>query len=289
MNSLSTELAYVRSVAERSLTLTREQETELARRFRDSGDAHAADVLVRAHLRLVIVTALKYRNYGVPVSELVAEGNCGLVTALSKFDPERAIRFSTYAKHWVRAYVLAHALCASSVVGGGTGLVRRQLYFKLRRERARITALLGEGAAADEALARRLNLSVERLRLLLESIDVRSVSLDAPSGRDQPLSLGDTLVANGQDPEQRYFQARQEDVATSAVASALQSLDARERYIVERRLMAAPSEELSLAEIARTMGVSRERARQLEERAKQKLGRCPAIQHNSYLLEWFAD
>jgi RNA polymerase sigma-32 factor len=289
MNSLSTELAYVTSVAGRSPALTGEQETELARRFRDSGDARAADLLVRAHLRLVIIIAVKYRHYGVPVSELVAEGNCGLLTALSKFDPERAVRFSTYAKHWVRAYVLAYALRASNAVGRRTGLVRPQLFFRLRRERARVAALLGEGAAADEALALRLNVNVDRLRRLLDSLEVRSVSLDAPAGSDHQPSLADTLVADGPDPEERFFQRQRKDAATSAVAIALQSLDARERYITERRLMAAPSEELSLAELARTLGVSRERVRQLEERAKQKLGRCPAIHRNSGLLEWFAD
>jgi RNA polymerase sigma-32 factor len=288
MNSWSTELAYVARVAKLSPSLTGEEETELARRFRDSKDARAADMLVRAHLSLVIVIALKYRHYGVPVSELVAEGNCGLVTALSKFDPERAVRFSSYAKHWVRAYVLAYALRASSPVGRRTGLVRPQLFFLLRRERARIAALLGEGATADEALAQRMNVNVDRLRSLLDSLDARSVSLDAPAHGDQQSSLVDTLSASGTDPEERYFHHQRQDLAISAVAVALQVLDTRERFIAERRLMAAPNEELSLAEIARTLGVSRERVRQLEGRAKEKLGRCPAIHRNPQLLEWFA-
>lgn len=288
MTNLTAELAYVSSVANRSPNLTRDEEIDLARRFRDSGDQRAADMLVRAHLRLVIALAVKYRHYGVGVTELVAEGNCGLVVALSKFDPERGIRFSTYAKHWIRAHMLGHVLRSHTIVSAKSGLVRSRLFFKLRRERARVTALFGEGGAADDELAQRVNLSVERVRYLLGCLDVRGVSLEAPSGRDPNKRVVDTLPS-GDDPEQRYFDDQRQDAAASAVATALGALDARERFIAERRIMAAPSEELSLSEIGRTFRISRERARQLEMRAKEKLGRSPAIQRNSHLLEWLAD
>ena len=288
MNSLSADLSYVTSVAGRSAILTREEESELARRFRDSGDRRAADTLVRAQLRMVIVVALKHRHYGIAVSELVAEGNCGLVVALSKFDPERAIRFGTYAKHWVRANILACVIRCLNIVGNTTGPVRPQLFFRLRRERARITALLGEGTAADEALALRMSVSVERLRCLLGSLDARHVSLDAPSSGERNDPLVDTLTSSD-NPEEHYFDGRRNDVATSAVAAALMTLDPRERFIIERRIMAPSTEELSLAEIAETLSISRERVRQLEERAKYKLGRSPAIQRNSQLREWFAE
>lgn len=287
MTSLSAELSYLSSVASRSPVLTREQETELARHVRDSGDRRAADRLVRSHLRMVIMMALKYRYYGIPVSDLVAEGNCGLVTALSRFDPERDVRFGTYARHWVRAHMLACVVGSLSIVGGKTGLVRPQLFFKLRRERARVTALLGEGPAAEEALAERMELSIEQLRQLLGSLDVRRVSLDGPHGESKDDSL-DSL-ASSDDPEERYIHGQRRDAAASAVAAALRVLDTRERFIAERRLMAAPAEQLSLAELARAMGISRERARQLEERAKDKLGRSAAISRNSHLLEWFVD
>lgn len=288
MNSQYADLSYVTKVATRSAVLTRDEETELARRFRDSGDRRAADTLVRAQLRMVIVVALKHRHYGIAASELVAEGNCGLVTALSKFDPERAIRFGTYAKHWVRAHILACVIRSLNIVGNTTGPVRPQLFFRLRRERARITALVGEGAAADEALALRMNVSVERLQGWLGSLDARRVSLDAPSTGERNDRLGDTLTSRD-NPEESYFHDRRSDVATSAVAAALAVLDPRERFIMERRIMAPSAEELSLGEIARTLSISRERVRQLEERAKYKLGRSPAIHRNSHLLEWFAD
>ena len=288
MTTVAAEISYVARFAKHSPMLEREEESELARRVRDTGDQRAADTLVRAHLRSVMVMATKHRHYGVPVSELVAEGNCGLVTALQRFDPERGVRFATYAKHWVRAYILACVIRSSNMLGGNSGLVRSQVFFKLRRERARITALFGEGDAADEALAQRMNVSIERLRRLLGRLDSRSVSLDAPTYRESPERSIDTLAAAG-DPEQFYFHDQRRDVANAAVAAALKDLDPRERFIAEQRLMAAPADELSLAELGRRMGISRERARQLEERTLRKLRRSRAIRRNSYLNEWFAD
>lgn len=286
MPSFSAELSYLSTIASRSPPLTRERETDLARRFRDSGDPSAADRLVRAQLRMVTVMALKFRYYGIPLVDLVAEGNYGLVTALSRYDPERAIRFGTYARHWVRAHMLACVAGFLNVVGGKTGLQPR-LLFKLRRERARIAALLGDGPVAEQALAARMDLSAAQLQRLLGSLDVRRVSLDGTDGDPSDEWL-DTLVS-ADDPEDHYFSGKRREAADSAVSLALRVLDARERFIVEQRLMAAPTEQLSLAELARTMGISRERARQLEARAKEKLGRSGAIRRNSKLLDWFVD
>jgi len=286
MTTLPNDLSYVTRAASGAPILSSEEETELGRRFRDFRDPRAADALVRAHLRMVVAVAIKYRHYGIAVSELVAEGNCGLVLALTRYDPDRAIRFGTYAKHWVRAQILACVIRSSSMVGGRTGVVRPQLFFRLRRERARITALLGEGPAANEALAQRMNLSVERLGRLLGRLDAQCVSLDAPLFGEASVGLIDALPSNDS-PEERYFHGERSQVATSAVARALGALDVRERFIAEHRFLAAPSEELSLTDIARTLGISRERARQLEGRALQKLGRSAAIQGNARLIEWF--
>ncbi len=288
MTNLSGELAYVTKVASLSPPLSRERELELTRRFRDFADRQAADLLVRAYLRMVIAVALKYRHCGVPVSELVAEGNCGLVTALHKFDPERGVRFGTYAKYWVRAQVVGCMIRSSNQLGGTTSLVSPRLFFKLRRERARMTAVLGAGAGADEALAQRLNVDLEELRDLLHRLEYRSISLDAPSGHESVRCIADTL-ASGDDPEERYFNGCRGDVATSAVTVALRTLDARERFIAEHRILAAATDELSLAQIARVWGLSRERVRQLEERAKRKLEKSAAIRRNSSLNEWFAN
>jgi RNA polymerase sigma-32 factor len=210
------------------------------------------------------------------VSELIAEGNCGLVDALRKFDPERGVRFGIYAKHWIRAYVLAHIIRSRVSVGGNAGIIRSQLFFKLRRERARMNNLLGESDDADAALAIRLNVSVTRLRDLLQRLDCREISLDAPPDGASPV---DSLISSS-DPEQAYFHHQRRSALCAAVSSALRGLDARERFIVEKRLMAHADEEFTLEQIAKNMGISRERARQLEERAKQKLMRSSVIRRH---------
>jgi RNA polymerase sigma-32 factor len=244
--------------------LARSEELELARRYRSSRDSRAADLLARAHQRDVLAMAWKFRRYGLPIDDLVAEGYLGVVHALQRFEPERGVRFVTYAAHWIRACIIDHIIRSWSVVQGGGGALRSKVFFKLRRERRRATALLGESSAADAALAERLAVTPERLCVMLERVERRDVALDSSHGeRAELTSLADqeALLADNQ---------RSTRLAAAARA-ALEALDHRERFIAERRCMADPEDALSLADIGRHFGVSRERARQLEERAKKKL------------------
>lgn len=218
-SSLDTQHSRLSQLADRYPMLARDEEAALARRVRDFNDKSAAEQLVGCHLRAVLAAAVKYRFYSVQVSDLVAEGNCGLVHALQRFDPERGVRFATYAKHWIRAYILAHVIRSTSLVGSSSGLVRSQLYFKVRRERSRIAALLGDGAAADEALAQRLDITVERLRSLLERLDSRDISLDAPS--DHAGGRVAESLASRDNPELSYFEEQYSGIAGAAVAAAL--------------------------------------------------------------------
>jgi len=251
--------------------LERDEEVGLARRWRDQKDERARDRLVETHLRHVVAIALKYRRYGLPVEDLIAEGSCGLLHALTKFDPERGYRLVTYAGFWIRAYVLSYILRSWSLVGGGTGALRSKVFFKLRRERARILSQVGEGEQAMRMLAEKFGLTPEELEHMLRRLDARDVSLDAPVGEDAAARLVDLLPST--EPNQEDIAARAEvrAQASEAVRSALKRLDPRERYIVEQRLTVDTEDELTLAEIARRLGVSRERARQLEARAKKKL------------------
>ncbi|HEY2407747.1 MAG TPA: sigma-70 family RNA polymerase sigma factor [Polyangiaceae bacterium] len=275
---------YVTEAA-RAPLLTREQETELAERWRRDADRTAADTLVRAHFRNVVAFALKYRRYGIPVSELIAEGNFGVVCALGKFEPERGIRFATYAAYWVRAYILDHVIRSWSVVGAGSGPLRSRLFFKLRRERARVTTLLGEGEASEQVIAERIGVTLLKLRSMVVRLDCRDLSLEAPVFEDSAERFVDTLPAV-EDQEQSLLEHQAAGSVQTAVALALAELDPRERYIAERRLMADSSEEASLAEIGRKLGVSRERARQLEARTKRKLrARIPAL-GDAIVDEW---
>jgi RNA polymerase sigma-32 factor len=264
-----------------------EEERALARRWLDHGDRASADKLTRANLRAVTSLATKYRHYGIPIAELVAEGNYGLVHALRKFDPERGVRFATYATHWVRAYMLAYVLGSWSIVSGASGPMRSQVFFKFRRERARLTTLHGEGESCENALAQRLGLSRERVQAMMHRLDASDVSLDAPLHGDSPGTLLDQLPV-ASDPESRLDEARFHDELGAIIATALGCLDTRERYIVERRFLAEEPEQASLAEIGRRFGISRERARQLEGRAKRKLRARVTASGVASVVEWVA-
>jgi RNA polymerase sigma-32 factor len=225
------------------------QEVALIERFR-AGDVRAADLLLRAHLRGVLAVATRYRRYGVPLPDLVAEGAFGMVQALAKFDTSRGIRFSTYANHWIRAYVLEHVIRSWSLVGAGSGVLRSRHFFRVRRERARVLSLLGEGEAADQALAARLSLSIEQTRQMVSQLEQRDVSLSQPINTGSTLTLLDSLPSL-EDHECSLETSQRQRILHVHVAHAMTTLDARERYIAERRLMADPAEELSLAEISR--------------------------------------
>lgn len=250
---------------------TREEELELVRAYREEGSEIAREALVRAHLRHVVAIALKYRRYGLPVADLVAEGNFGIVHALSKFDAGRGTRFVTYAAYWIRAYILNYIIRSWSLVGVGSGALRSKTFFKLRRERVRITNLVGEGPEADELLSKAMNMPVEKVTAMVRRLESRDLSLDAQVWDDSATTVLDTLVAPGNDQEQQVGDLETRVNVQDVVRDSLKHLDKRERYIVEKRLMADREDELSLAEIGRRLGVSRERARQLEARARRKL------------------
>lgn len=249
--------------------LSREEEHELALRVRDHADEAAVEALVRANLKYVVAIAVTYRRYDLRLADLVAEGNVGLVTAVKKFDPDKGTRFVTYASYWIRALILNAVIKNWSLVGGGAGALRSKLFFRLRRERARMSNLVQAREEALDALAEQLGVSSERLEGMLQRLEGRNVSLDAPVF-DDGHATGLDLLEDTTAPQDDVVAARaQEQFLGDRVRDAMASLDARERYIVEQRMMA--DEELSLAEIGRRLGVSRERARQLETRAAKKL------------------
>ncbi len=251
--------------------LKREEELELATRFAKSGDLAAKERLIETHLRYVVAIALKYRRYGVPVAELIGEGNFGLLHALTKFDPARGFRFVTYAAYWIRAYVLNYVIRSWSLVGVGSGALRSKMFFKLRRERVRLLNLVGEPEKADELLAQQLKLPTEKVRDMVRRLEQRDLSLDTKVFDDSGATLGDSLPSPNENQEQIASDNERQGQIQSTVRSALGILDERERFIVNFRLMADNEDALSLAEIGRRLGVSRERARQLESRAKRKL------------------
>lgn len=251
--------------------LSREEEEELISRWKQHRDRRAADRLLNAHLRDVAFIAVKHRFYGVPMSDLIAEGNLGLMRALEKFDADRGTRFSTYAAYWIRAYVVAYVLKSWSLVRNRSGVLRTKTFFKLRRERVRVENQYGEGPEADRILAERLGVTEEQLAELIGRIDGRDVSLDARPGGALSPPLLDTLAGSFDDQEESVGREQVRARVDGALDELLAQLDDRERFIVESRFLADKGEELSLAEVGRQFGVSRERARQLEVRTKNKL------------------
>ncbi len=250
--------------------LSRQEEHELAVKVQE-GDQAAADALVNANLRYVVAVALQYRRYAIKLADLIAEGNVGLVIAVKKFDPHRGTRFVTYAGYWIRAYVLEAVVRSTSLVGAGSGPLRSKLFFRLRRERARIATIERDPTKQIEMMAERFDTTPKKMAAMLRRLEAKDVSLDVKVFDDAGATLVDTLVAEaeGQDvvAERNQRRARLQN----ELEDALDVLDTRERYIVENRLLRHREDEMTLAALGRELGVSRERARQLEARAKQKL------------------
>ena len=266
---MSRYISHVRQIPE----LSREEEAELARAFRDQGDRasggapRAARTCATSSRSPSATAATAFRS---PTS--IAEGNFGIVHAIRKYDPDRGNRFVTYAAYWIRAYILNHVIHSWSLVGVGSGPLRSKMFFRLRRERARIAGLVGEGEAGDEMLAEKFGAPAEKVLEMARRLEARDVSLDTKVFDDGARSLVDTLGRGRAGPGGALLARRGGRAAcASGCAQAVENLDPRERYIVEARMMADPEDELSLAEIGRRLGVSRERARQLESRAKKKL------------------
>jgi RNA polymerase sigma-32 factor len=257
--------------ARRAPKLTMEQERDLLQRWQETRDTKVGNRLVECNLRVVVALAVQYRHYQVGVDLLVAEGSMGLVRAMDRFDLTRTTRFSTYAAYWIRYYMMEYIIRAWSVVGGGSGALKSRVFFRLRRERAKVYNQMGEGNEADASLASAMNVTVPQLTKLKSRLEHRDLSLElSSSGGDSRRTILDTLgVSASQHDELDSAQtiARVQPV----LKLALEKLNGRERAIVLDRLMGCEDTVPSLSELGARFGVSRERVRQLEGAVKRKL------------------
>ena len=224
--------------------LTREEEHELALKVVD-GDQASADKLVEANLRYVIAIALQYRRYGVKLGDLIAEGSVGLVTAVRKFDPHRGTRFVTYAGYWIRAFVLEAVVRSSTMVGAGSGPFRSKLFFRLRRERARLSNLISDPNELIERLAADFDTTKEKMTELLRRLDQREISLDAPAYHDSDSTLVEMLPGTAEPQDAVVARRRRHSGIQTRLAGALAVLDDRERLIVEKRILSDDSASLA--------------------------------------------
>lgn len=236
--------------------LDREVERDLARRW-IAGDQNAGARIVEACLPFVVSIALEYRRWGVPLEDIIQQGNLGLLKAAAKFDPKRECRLATYAAYWIRAEIREYVVRAFRVVRLGTTKGERRALRAFRRSKT----------TDPEALAKLSGLSEERVRLLLPLLAGKEMSLDA-SVNDMPPAI-ERLPATAMSPEEEASREEISAQAGIAVRAAVEELDERERMIVKARLMT--EDPPTLQELGTKLGVSKERVRQLEERARSKL------------------
>jgi RNA polymerase sigma-32 factor len=263
--------AYARETM-RIPMLGAEDETELARRWRVHGDEAALHRLTSAYLRLAVAMASKFRNYGLPTSELVQEGNVGLMQAAARFDPERGVRFSTYAAWWIRAAMQDYILRNWSIVRTGTTSAQKSLFFNLRRLRAQIDST-GESLNVEGRafIARKLKVTEAEVAEMAARMSGPDRSLNAPLGDEGASDWQDLLADEAATPDQAVMEKCDGAARSRLVDAALAKLSDRERLIIrERRL---EDEAVTLETLGARLGVSKERVRQIEAGAMEKLRR----------------
>ncbi|MDP9195490.1 MAG: RNA polymerase sigma factor RpoH [Pseudomonadota bacterium] len=248
-----------------------EEEYMLAKSWREHGDLQAAHRLVTSHLRLVAKIAMGYRGYGLPLSELISEGNVGMIQAVKRFDPERGFRLATYAMWWIRASIQEYILHSWSLVKMGTTAAQKKLFFNLRR-------LKGEMKAIDEG-----DLTPEQVRTIAGKLDVPEEevvsmnrrmaspdrSLNAPIGIEGDGEWIDWLADTSPGQEDVLAEEEEKDQRSGLLHQAMQDLNERERSILSRRRL--QDEPSTLEDLSREYGISRERVRQIEVRALEKM------------------
>jgi RNA polymerase sigma-32 factor len=251
--------------------LAPEEEYMLAKSYHDRGDYDAANKLITSHLRLVAKIAMGYRGYGLPMGELISEGNVGMMQAVKRFDPDRGFRLATYAMWWIRAAIQEYILHSWSLVKMGTTAAQKKLFFNLRK-------LKGQMQAIEDG-----DLSPENVRAIAESLDVAEAdvvsmnrrlsspdhSLNAPVRADGEGEWQDWLVDERDDQETELAEREELGRRRKMLTTALRSLNERERHILtQRRLQDNP---VTLEDLSQQYGISRERVRQIEVRAFEKL------------------
>jgi len=252
--------------------LEKEEEQELALRWTEKGDVDAAHQLVTSHLRLVAKIAMGYRGYGLPVADLISEGNIGLMKAVKKFDPDRGFRLSTYAMWWIKAAITEYILKSWSLVKMGTVASQKKLFFSLRNLKGRLKIMdTGELNPEDaKRLSDEVGVSAEDVSYMNRRLAARDFSLNAPVTQEEgAVEFQDTLVDDRPDPERSFGDTEEGNFRRTLVQEAMAALPEREREIfVERRLSDEPA---TLEDLGSVYGISRERVRQLENRAFEKV------------------
>ena len=261
---------YLRSIRKFPM-LEADQEFELAKRWRDAGDVDAAHQLVTSHLRLVAKIAMGYRGYGLPLAELISEGNVGLMQAVKRFDPDKGFRLATYAMWWIRAAIQEYILHSWSLVKIGTTAAQKKLFFNLRKLKRQLQAI-NDGDlpyATVKEIATRLAVPEQDVISMNRRLSSPDHSLNAPLQAGGDGEWMDWLVDEKQNQEDALGDSEELESRRELLSEAMEILNARERHIlVERRLSDNPK---TLEDLSKEYGISRERVRQIEVRAFEKI------------------
>ena len=258
--------------------LTPEEEFNLSKRWRESEDTASAHKLVTSHLRLVAKIAMGYRGYGLPISELISEGNVGMMQAVKRFDPDRGFRLATYAMWWIRAAIQEYILHSWSLVKMGTTAAQKKLFFNLRRLKGQMQAI-DDGDLHPEqvgSIAKALSVSETDVVNMNRRLAAPDHSLNAPVRADSEGEWQDWLVDESDSQETMLAESEEFTGRKALLGDALRTLNERERHIlVERRLKEEPA---TLEDLSQVYNISRERVRQIEVRAFEKLQKAMKTQ-----------
>ena len=247
------------------------QEYTLAKSWREEEDTEAAHQLVTSHLRLVAKIAMGYRGYGLPLAELISEGNVGMMQAVKRFDPERGFRLATYAMWWIRAAIQEYILHSWSLVKMGTTAAQKKLFFNLRKLKNRIQSVEEQHLSPEQVtkIATELNVPEQDVVSMNSRLASQDHSLNAPLRADSEGEWQDWLVDESESQETQFADREELDARRSLLGEAMVALNKRERHILtERRLRENPR---TLEELSQEYNISRERVRQIEVRAFEKL------------------
>ena len=258
--------------------LTPDEELALSHRWRDQQDMEAAHKLVTSHLRLVAKIAMGYRGYGLPVGELISEGNVGMMQAVKRFDPDRGFRLATYAMWWIRAAIQEYILHSWSLVKMGTTAAQKKLFFNLRRLKGQMQAIDDGDLQPEQVtkIATTLGVPEQDVVSMNRRLAAPDHSLNAPVRADSEGEWQDWLVDEEESQETALAEREEMSGRKALLSSALNSLNERERHIlIERRLKDNPT---TLEDLSQQYGISRERVRQIEVRAFEKLQKAMKTQ-----------
>ena len=251
--------------------LTEKQEVSLAKKWRDKGDTSAAHELVTSHLRLVAKIAMGYRGYGLPVTELISEGNIGLMQAVKKYDPDKGFRLATYAMWWIRAAIQEYVLKSWSLVKIGTTAAQKKLFFNLKKLKGKLSDY-NEGSLKPHQvteIASQLNVSEKEVSEMEGRMSGNDYSLNAVVSTDGQEEWQEWLVDEDADHEVKIAEKEEVTKRKELLSKAIDVLNEREKYIIQGRKLSEDPK--TLEELSKEYNISRERIRQIEERAFQKL------------------